>query len=342
MNASRVEEIANAVLYEGYMLYPYRPSSVKNRQRFNFGVLFPREYSESRATGEPWFMHTECLVCGSAESCVEVKVRFLHLISRGRSMEFASRFEHAEDSESAHDFFNELVEAAQPQQPWQEAVERDITVREVVADLLAAPVRRPFELRGEESTEARPTRQESLRGEIEISAAALQEGVYKISVRIANLTPMRGDANSSRDDSLLFSLVSAHAVLRLIHGEFVSLTDPPAELQQFTAECHNVGNWPVLVGDEGERDAMLASPIILYDYPQIAPESAGDLCDGTEIDEILALRILTLTDQEKEEMRLSDDRARKILERTESMPQEHFMKLHGVLRGVRHLDEEAK
>jgi hypothetical protein len=85
---------------------------------------------------------------------------------------------------------------------------------------------------------------------------------------------------------------------------------------------------------------MLSSPIILYDYPQIAPESPGDLFDGTEIDEILALRILTLTEGEKDEMRRSDERSRQILERTETMPAEHFMKLHGVLRGLRPADEE--
>jgi hydrogenase maturation protease len=73
----------------------------------------------------------------------------------------------------------------------------------------------------------------------------------------------------------------------------------------------------------------------LYDYPQIAPESAGDLFDGTEIDEILSLRILTLTDAEKDEMRQSDLRTRQILERTENMPAEQFMKLHGVLRSLR-------
>ena len=80
--------------------------------------------------------------------------------------------------------------------------------------------------------------------------------------------------------------------------------------------------------------AVLSSPIILYDYPQIAPESAGNLFDSTEIDEILSLRILTLTDAEKAEMRQSDDRTRGILERTENMPEEQFMKLHGILRGL--------
>lgn len=87
---------------------------------------------------------------------------------------------------------------------------------------------------------------------------------------------------------------------------------------------------------------MLSSPIILYDYPQIAPESSGDLFDGTEIDEILSLRILTMTEEEKREMRQSDQRTRQILERTENMSAEQFMKLHGVLRELRSLTEESR
>ena len=104
-------------------------------------------------------------------------------------------------------------------------------------------------------------------------------------------------------------------------------------MSHLNASCKNVGTWPVLVGEEGQCDTLLSSPIILYDYPQIAPESAGDLFDGTEIDEILSLRIMTLTDDEKREMSQSDERARQMLERTETMPVEQLMKLHGVLRG---------
>ena len=94
-----------------------------------------------------------------------------------------------------------------------------------------------------------------------------------------------------------------------------------------------------MAGEEGQHDLILSAPIILYDYPQIAPESAGDLFDGTEIDEILALRILTMTDAEKLEVRNGDDRARRILERTEMLPPEHFQKLHGALRGLRAIAE---
>jgi hydrogenase maturation protease len=137
------------------------------------------------------------------------------------------------------------------------------------------------------------------------------------------------------------SLVSTHLVLGVTGGEFVSLLEPPNAFQDAASQCQNVGVWPVLVGEAGQRDTMLASPIILYDYPQIAPESVGDLFDGTEIDEILSLRIMTLTDEEKREIRNSDQRARQILERTDSMPAEQFMKLHGAVRSLRPLKEDA-
>ncbi len=137
------------------------------------------------------------------------------------------------------------------------------------------------------------------------------------------------------------SLLSAHTILRVQDGEFVSLLEPPPPFQEAAGACRNTGTWPVLAGEAGQRDTLLSSPIILYDYPQIAPESPGDLFDGAEIDEILSLRILTLTDQEKDAMRRSDERARSILERTEALPPEHFMKLHGVLRGLRQPGEET-
>ena len=116
----------------------------------------------------------------------------------------------------------------------------------------------------------------------------------------------RGSKSSgtvTRDAALARSLVSAHTILEVRDGEFVSLIDPPEAYRDFASACQNVGTWPVLVGEEGQRDTMLSSPIILYDYPEIAPESPGDLFDGAEIDEILSLRIMTMTDEEKREMR---------------------------------------
>jgi hypothetical protein len=118
-------------------------------------------------------------------------------------------------------------------------------------------------------------------------------------------------------------------------GSFVSLLDPPETCREAVAGCRSVGVFPVLAGNEPDRSMMLCSPIILYDYPKIAPESEGDFFDGTEMDEMLALRVLTLTDAEKEEMRSGDPRAQRILQRIEAMAAESLMKAHGVIRGMR-------
>src|SRR5690349_15821274 len=88
MNLSAVDSIANAVLYEGYILYPYRPSSVKNRQRWTFGGIYPRAYSEAQVGSDAWRVSFECLVLardtpgGEDTPSVDVRVRFLHLLDR--------------------------------------------------------------------------------------------------------------------------------------------------------------------------------------------------------------------------------------------------------------------
>ena len=96
----------------------------------------------------------------------------------------------------------------------------------------------------------------------------------------------------------------------------------------------------MLAGEPGDKKRMLCSPIILYDYPEVSPESSGNFFDGAEMDEMLALRVLTLTDEEKEEMRRSDPHARAILERTETLPDEQLARVHGAVRGLRRVTEQ--
>lgn len=314
MNLARVEQIAKAVLYEGYMLYPYRPSSVKNRQRFNFGVLYPEAYCDAQEGTDPCSMRTECLIRGTRDSAIEMRLRFLHLQIRLR-----------------HD-------SALPED-WQEAVEREVCLAECSPrDLCEHLITHRFAIPASTEAEGEFSR-EPVEGVVGVSAEELREDLFKISLQVRNTAPLK--SSGDRNAALMHSLVSTHLVLGVTGGEFISLLEPPQGLEDLAASCQNAGAWPVLVGDAGEADTLLASPIILYDYPQIAPESAGDLFDGTEIDEILSLRIMTLTDQEKQEMRQSDDRARQILERTESMPAEQFMKLHGVVRTLRPLAEDS-
>jgi hypothetical protein len=101
------------------------------------------------------------------------------------------------------------------------------------------------------------------------------------------------------------------------------------------AECENVGGWPVLADPGGGRDIVLSSPIILYDHPEVAPESPGELYDGTEIDEILTLRTLALSDAEKQEARATDPRAAALIDRVEALGAIDFGRLHGTIRAPR-------
>ena len=80
MNRKLVDRIADAVLYEGYILYPYRPS-IKNRQRWTFGGLYPETYCQA-GNGEAASNQTECLVQGNAATRIEAVIRFLHLTER--------------------------------------------------------------------------------------------------------------------------------------------------------------------------------------------------------------------------------------------------------------------
>lgn len=351
MNLATVEKIAKAVLYEGYMLYPYRPSSVKNQQRWNFGVLCPQSYSEAQNGTEAWTMQTECLVEGGFLTELDIRVRFLQLVARSVG-ELTNPVAEL-PAELEFRTVARLEVAGRTYQPWQEAVEREVMVPVGrVEALVDTPLAQPFAFPAGKQFEglregAGPITgiivrvQSAIHGMVEVKSEHVNDDLYRVSVRIFNLTAFAAAQQASREEALLVSLVSTHTVLGVQDGRFVSLLAPPEQISGLAASCKNVGTWPVLVGEDGARDTLLSSPIILYDYPQIAPESAGDLFDGTEIDEILSLRIMTLTDEEKREMSQSDERARQMLERTETLPVEQLMKLHGVLRNLRPVEEKA-
>jgi len=121
-------------------------------------------------------------------------------------------------------------------------------------------------------------------------------------------------------------------VLGLDAGAFVSSADPPEWARPAVGECVNAHSWPVLAGPPGSARLVLASPIILDDHPQLAPESPTDLFDGTENDEILSLRTLALTDDEKREARATDPRAADLLDALDAMGPAMFERLHGTVR----------
>ena len=331
------KKIAEAVLYEGYLLWPYRRSARKNQQRWTFGGVYPRAYSEARGEDDPWIMQTQCLVVGDEETAVEMKVRFLHVTER----------KVAKKSGETLEFVEELRVGGELYLPWDEATEREMTVGRFKLSELESPKQVGIDILGGSKEEplAEPAGEvvgvlvrgwRTLRGTVKVEAKPLREGTFRVTVRITNTTPWGGE---DRESTLKQTFVSTHTALEVERGEFVSLIDPPKELREAAQGCENLKTWPVLVGEEEERNMMLSAPIILYDYPQIAPESPGDLFDGTEIDQMLILNVLNLTDEEKEEMRASDPRGREILERCESLSSEELMKLNGTFREIRMLRE---
>jgi hypothetical protein len=345
MNIEQAKEIANAVLYEGYLLYPYRQSALKNRQRWTIGVVYPREYSEANGGLEPWAMQTECLVLGGADTTLDLYVRFLHIFLRG--------VRHAEDREGSAQGCGNVsstrewsIASRLAGEPQEEGREREVRIANCSLGKLAEQAHTldfafPDERDGEEEEPAgefirnlRP-----LKGSLSVAVQPINTGLFKLTLRLENHTPETAAIAGLRNGLMLHCFIASHAIFQIRQGAFVSLMDPPEEMREAAGECRNVHTWPVLIGTEGDADLMLSSPIILYDYPQIAPESPGPLFDGTEIDEILTLRILTLTDEEKHEMRQRDRRAREILERTERLTPEAFMKLHGTIRRMRPVEE---
>ena len=331
-----VRPVADAVLFEGYVLYPYRASDPKNRVRWQFGVVMPPAMA-AMDPSERTMSRTECLVEGASPT-VAVRIRFLHVQRRtvqARSPGSPDGFVDVE----------ELADGDAAYRAWDEAVCRELDVVVPVADAVRAPQRVRLEVPGgvevDEVGGGRLVRtRRPLRLELTAQAADLP-GPYqtrRLALVLANEThgPLSDDGDGTRrEQGLRGALVAAHLLLRATDGAFVSLVDPPEWARGYAEECHQDGLWPVLAGAPGVRDVVLASPIILYDHPSVAPESSADFFDATEIDELLSLRTLTLTESEKREARATDPRTAALLDRVELMPPELMDRLHGAVRYLR-------
>ena len=333
-----VRRIADAVLYEGYILWPYRRSALKNQRRWTFGGVYPEGHSRDHPD-DAAVMRTECLLQGPVDCRIDVRVRFLHVVTRQVARAGADGLE----------LVDELTVDGERHLAWEEAVEREVVVGGVRLDELQAGRRAAIAVAaGREQEDLRDRSGaragalirswQALDGAVEVAARRLGPALWRIAVAVSNTTPCVG---GPRERALERTFCSTHTILHAARGgAFVSLTDPPPELRAHAQACRNAGTWPVLVGEEGPDDpggrrTVLSSPIILEDHPRVAPESPGDLFDGGEIDQLLTLSILSLTDEEKAEMRDSDPRAREILERTEALTPEELMRLHGAIRDWR-------
>jgi hypothetical protein len=320
--------VADAVLYEGYLLYPYRASAAKNKVRWQWGVLMPAAYAGA-GHGEHAEFRSELLAEPRDGARLHVRLRFLQLQQRI-----------VEDASGSP--VTSLTIGDTEHTTWDEAVEREVDAVLPVGELLGADHTVAFTVDGGQDVEdlaggARIVRRrQTLRGTLRLRADALPGpfGGMRLRLVVSNTSAWRA-RDGGRDEALRHALIAAHSLLSLSSGHFLSLLDPPEWASVATGECVNERAWPVLVGEPDRRDTVLCSPIILYDYPTIAEESAGNLFDGLEIDEILTLRTMTLTDEEKRQARATDDRAAELIDRVDHLPPELLDRLHGTVRYLR-------
>jgi hypothetical protein len=320
---------ADAVLYEGYLLYPYRSTAAKNQVRWQFGVLGPPG-AATAGVGEEPDLAVSCLLRthddGAAPATVTVHLRFLQLQRRQAERGTPGGFEPV----------GELRAGGASWISWDEAVvvERELGTFDV-ADLRAGR-KVTVEIAGGEDLELVPggrlvRRRWPLRAVVTLQAE--DDGwLLRLRIVVANAA----DRVVGKDASLRSSLIGTHLLLAAAGAQFVSVIDPPEDARAAAGRCRQHRCWPVLAGDGGPdgqtSDVVLAAPIILYDHPAVAPESTGALFDSTEIDEILTLRVMTLTEEEKAQARATDAHAAAIVDRCEQMTPAELQRLHGVLR----------
>ncbi|THA50386.1 hypothetical protein [Streptomyces sp. A1136] len=335
-------QVADAVLFEGYVLYPYRASAAKNRLRWQFGVLVPPAWAPVH--GEHCLQQTELLMEPKGDAPLAVELRFLH--AQRRTVQEAAPDGTFTDVDELHLADRVLV-------PWDEGTEERVELAVDLGELAGDGVTLPFTRPAGEETEPvvdadgrtvgrLVRRTEEINGVLRLRASELNCAyrVFKLTAVVENTGGWRpGAEDAGRDAALSRSLVAAHLLLGLGAGRFLSMTDPPEWAKSATAGCVNRHTWPVLAGEPGRADVVLSSPIILEDHPGIAPESIGAMYDATEIDEILALRTAALTDREKREARGTDPRAAAVIDLAESMPPEVLERLHGAVRSLREITD---
>ncbi|MGZ3575073.1 MAG: hypothetical protein ACXVA3_07290 [Vulcanimicrobiaceae bacterium] len=325
-----MKKIADAVLYEGFLLYPYTASARKNRARWQFGVVMPHAYASSE-TGEPSTMQTEVIALPEGIPSLAVCVRFLQL--QARTVE--------ERSGDAFVPVAALRVDGDEYITWDEAVEREISSRfplrpaqcEVVEiDIPAGcEVEQLHDASG--TVRGRVLRERwHLRGTITVTCEPVSP-LLRIRVHIENSSELAG---AERSAALRTALISTHTLLGIESGRFVSLLDAPPFAAQAARECVNERTWPVLagqsMGDGRFSSLVLSSPIILYDFPAVAEQTTGNAFDGTEIDELLNLSVLSLSDAERREARATDPAARAIVDRAESTTTARLASLHAMMR----------
>jgi len=311
-----IESVLRTLLFEGYVLFPYRATAMKNRLRTSFGELVP-----SGGFGRT-VAHAELPLEGGEHTRVWVRVAFLQSIAR-------------RVKDAAGVLVDALEHDGELHQTWEEAREQSfvlgpIRIGEVRDQVVGAA---PLDERIDLATDGTHC------GCIERSARAVRCRV-RLAWREGSTAETRvlrceiSNASATEGDDRGPILHAAHVSLRVEAGAFVSVIDPPPALRPLADACDSDGLWPFLAGAVGDRSLAVCSPIIVYDHPDLAPESPGETFDATENDELLTLAVLAMTDEEKRAMASTDPRARELLRRSEALG-DKLGALHGAVRSLR-------
>ena len=190
------------------------------------------------------------------------------------------------------------------------AIERRVELPSTAVDSLGdGGVGAPFDFDG-------------LVGRARLRVDPLEGDLSRVRVRVCvHNTTEPAEPCTSRGDALSHSLMSTHVVAHAPGSRFDSATEHP--------ELQSVNTFPVLATESD--DTVLAATIVLPDHPQLAPESAGSLFDGTEIEEALLLHVQTLSDPEREAIAAGDPAVRAMVERAACATPEEMLRLHGRL-----------
>jgi len=319
----RARAVADAVLYEGYLLYPYRGTSSKNQSRWQFGVLGPPG-AAAAGLGEDDTLAAQFLVDGA--QAITVVVRFLQLQHRRAESQLA---------DGGFEPVGELTTPSGSWLTWDEAVECETSFGPIAFDnpgeCQTLPVSAPAAVDIEALEGGRLVRERrEVRGQLTVSAEP-DGDLLRVSVQVANVG-VAVDHQTGKDSVIARSMIGCHVIAEVVGGQFVSLLEPPPAATGAASRCSQHRCFPVLAGPPGTQDMLLISPIILYDHPEVAEQSNTALYDCTEIDEILTLRVMTMTDEEKAQARATDPRAAQIIDQCDAMSPEAMARLHGVLR----------
>ena len=285
MNLNYVHPVVNALLYDGFKLYP-TPAAAARRPRWTVGSLYPHAYVSASTGADTSGQETQCLWVGDPRTRLEIRVRFLHTLIREIGTLTAPARGWPDDPDAPEPAFR--FGAGQHGEAGalgdDEAVERDLQVADLcLGDLLGRTHYHTFSFPAWRSLEAlrdaegEPVgvivrHQKPVQGRVSVTVQAFSDRIFHISVRVENRTPVTRAIIRDRERAAHQAFASTHTLLETRGGEFVSLMAPPEELAAYTMLCENRGTFPVLVGPEGHNRTVLSSPVILHDHPKLSLE----------------------------------------------------------------------